>query len=112
MYKAELFQLARLNLAAGIKAKRATAYEHALEYLGVGNDLLPEDSWEKRYELARDFHLQLGECEYIHGNFDVADSHLDEVLDHAQTRLEKLQVYNVKLPVYTNNDQHHRTAAR
>src|SRR5262249_9428197 len=37
-------ELARLNLAAGIRSQRASAYETALSYLCIGLELLPADS--------------------------------------------------------------------
>ena len=44
-------QLARLNLAAGKRAKISTAYASALAYLLAGAALLPEDALERRHEL-------------------------------------------------------------
>ena len=38
-------QVAQLNLIAGTRAKAATAYVAALNYLATGGALLPEDSW-------------------------------------------------------------------
>src|SRR3984893_4139211 len=50
-------QLAELNLLAGQRAKATTAYAAAISYLAAGAALLPEDSWERRHELA--FALEL-----------------------------------------------------
>src|ERR1700722_19463891 len=50
-------QLAEFNLLAGQRAKASAAYASALTYLIAGATLLPEDSWERRYELA--FALEL-----------------------------------------------------
>ena len=41
-------ELARLNLAAGIQAQRSSAYEAALGYLRIGQELLPPDRLDER----------------------------------------------------------------
>ncbi|MGK7927506.1 MAG: AAA family ATPase, partial [Spirulina sp.] len=45
-------QLVRLNLTAGQKAKQGTAYQAAFDYLSAGLALLPEQKWERHYELT------------------------------------------------------------
>jgi serine/threonine protein kinase len=49
---AERKELARLNLAAGVRSQRSSAYESALGYLQIGHELLPAHCWESDYELA------------------------------------------------------------
>jgi predicted ATPase len=41
-----------LNLAAGVRSQRSSAYESALGYLQIGHELLPAHCWESDYELA------------------------------------------------------------
>lgn len=45
-------QLAALNLIAGKKAKSATAYTSALNYLIAGEALLTPERWDRTYALA------------------------------------------------------------
>src|SRR6202040_3963905 len=69
-------QLAELNLLAGQRAKTTTAYASALTYLVAGAALLPEDSWERRHDLAFALELQRGECEFLTGALAEAEQRL------------------------------------
>ena len=46
-------QLVKFNLTAARKAKAATAYGAAVQYLDIGIELLPEDSWHSQHDLTR-----------------------------------------------------------
>ncbi|HUA83727.1 MAG TPA: hypothetical protein VMB85_07695, partial [Bryobacteraceae bacterium] len=45
-------RVAELNLAAGWRAKASTAYASALQYLGAGRALLPDETWGRNYPLT------------------------------------------------------------
>src|SRR5258705_1016868 len=60
-------QLAELNLIAGQRAKAAAAYASALTYLVAGSELLSEDRWERRHDLAFALELHRAECEDVTG---------------------------------------------
>ncbi|MCP4137273.1 MAG: AAA family ATPase, partial [bacterium] len=45
-------ELARLNLEAGEKARRSTAFDSASHFFKFGIDLLSPDAWQNRYDLA------------------------------------------------------------
>jgi osomolarity two-component system, sensor histidine kinase CHK1 len=53
----EIEQLIDLNLRAGRKALRATAFEGATGYFQVARNLLGEHSWENRRQLTLDVYL-------------------------------------------------------
>ena len=63
----ERLELARLNLDAGDRARRTTAYDEAREYLGQGIALLPADAWSCEYELAAALHQRYAEATYLCG---------------------------------------------
>ena len=69
-------QLAELNLIAGKRAKASTAYASALTYLAAGRALLPEDSWERRYELTFALEYHRAECELLTGDLAAAEERL------------------------------------
>ncbi|MDF0554169.1 ATP-binding sensor histidine kinase [Kamptonema sp. UHCC 0994] len=103
--QSERDELANFNLIAGRKAKAATAYEAAVRYLNVGLELLPESSWHKHYELMRYLHLETLEAEYLNTNFERAQ-HLSEiVLLQAKNQLEKVKVYELRIPFYLQQNQ-------
>src|SRR5262249_50260893 len=49
---AERERFADLNLAAGRRAKFSTAYASAANYLRAGRELLPDETWNRNYDLA------------------------------------------------------------
>ncbi|NJK74451.1 MAG: AAA family ATPase [Microcoleus sp. SU_5_6] len=95
-------QLSLLNLAAGKKAKESTAYTPAISYLTAGQQLLPANSWEIYYELTCDLSQELAECEYLCGNFDVAENLFEEILSQVKTAEERGAVCNLRMILYTN----------
>ncbi|GAB4281165.1 MAG: AAA family ATPase [Oscillatoriaceae cyanobacterium] len=91
----EKLNLAKLNLQAGIKAKKATAYAAALEYLTIGMDVLSCTMWSECYDLALSLHKELAEVEYLNGNFDGSKALIDMALAQAQSPIEKAELYNM-----------------
>ncbi|HEY9877197.1 MAG TPA: ATP-binding sensor histidine kinase [Leptolyngbyaceae cyanobacterium] len=101
----EKIRLAQLNLKAGQKAKMSAAYEAAIAYLQAGLQLLPSDSWENYYSLAFALHLELSECACVAGQIELSEQLADVALSHAKTKLEKAQVYSLRMLVYTDSNR-------
>ncbi|MCL1472182.1 AAA family ATPase [Argonema antarcticum A004/B2] len=97
----EKIELASLNLSAGKKAKDATAYAAALQYLKSGIDCLTGDFWIKHYNLALALHKEQAEVEYLNGNFEQAETLTNLVLSQAKTPLEKAEIYKLLIVQYT-----------
>ncbi|HWB39605.1 MAG TPA: serine/threonine-protein kinase PknK, partial [Gemmatimonadales bacterium] len=93
---AERAALSRLDLAAGRKAKSATAHEAALGYLTAGLELVSEEMWGSDYELAFALQLEAAECEYHCGNFAEAERLLTLLLGRATTALDQAKVYRLR----------------
>lgn len=94
---AEKDELAQLNLQAGKKAKSSTAYKTALTYLNAGLRLLSSESWTRQYDLTFALHRELAECEYLVGHFERAEGYFELLLKKAQTRLERAEIYNMRI---------------
>ncbi|MCW6050145.1 AAA family ATPase [Lyngbya sp. CCAP 1446/10] len=103
--QSERDELANFNLIAGRKAKAATAYEAAVRYLNVGLELLPESSWQSQYDLARNLHLETLESEYLNTNFERAQHLSKIILLQAKSQLEKVKVYELRIPFYLQQNQ-------
>ena len=101
----ELERLARLNLQAGYKAKKSTAYRPALNYFSEGVARLPADAFESLYDLAFALHLEQAECNYLCGHFDVAQEALDDLLNHAKSPLEQAEIYRIRIVQYENTNR-------
>lgn len=99
---AERLTLVRLNLSAGRKAKASTAYQPALGYLEAALGLVFEGQWNSEYDLMFTLHVEAAECKYLCGRFDEADREFDLLLKRACTRLDKAQVYALRIREYEN----------
>ncbi len=62
--------LAKLNLAAGCKARNSTAYTAARVYLQIGIDLLTANCWQSQYELTLNLYVAAAEAAYLNADFD------------------------------------------
>jgi PAS domain S-box-containing protein len=93
-------QLAELNLAAGKRAKAASAYVSALTYLTAGVALLPEDAWERRQELAFAFELDLAECAVCTGALQAADERLATLATRAVSTVQRCEVAQRRVNLY------------
>jgi predicted ATPase/class 3 adenylate cyclase/tRNA A-37 threonylcarbamoyl transferase component Bud32 len=95
--QSERYELAQLNLIAGKKAKLSAAYQPALNYLQLAIELLAGDSWQQHYPLTLSLYEEAAEVAYLNTNFDLMERFVDEVLLHAQTVLDKVKAYEVKI---------------
>lgn len=90
-------ELAQLNLAAGQKAKAATAYEAAVSYFTTGISLLPEAAWQTDYELTLALYTIGVEAACLKGDFEQMEQWADRVLHHAKTLLDTINVQQTRL---------------
>jgi len=97
-------EIARLNLAAGRRARDSAAYDAALGYFRSGMDVLAPSAWRERYELAFDLHLECFECAYVTGHMDDANQLFLQVLANAKTRIDKSKAYYTKILLSTALD--------
>ena len=100
---AERLMLARLNLAAGNKAKAATAYTPALSYYQTGLALLKtsevsetSEVWAE-YDLALALHTAAAEAAYLSGDFVQTEQLTQTALVQAKTILDKTPLYEVQV---------------
>ncbi|NET64751.1 MAG: AAA family ATPase [Moorea sp. SIO1G6] len=93
-------ELALLNLRAGKKAKSSAARQPALNYLQTGLSLLGKHSWSQQYNLSLDLYVEAAEAAYTIANYDQMEPWTEIVLQKAQTLLDKVKVYEVKIQAY------------
>ncbi|WP_437852557.1 AAA family ATPase [Sorangium sp. So ce363] len=104
----ERVRVAELELIAGKRAKRSTAYASALRYLAAGSALLAGDSWDRRYELTFALELNRAECEYLTGSFEAAEERLRTLARKAKDLIDAGAVACVQIVLYatqTRNDR-------
>ncbi len=97
--------LAQLNLAAGQKAKKATAYAASKRYFQTGIELLLTDCWQQQYEIALSLHVAAAEAAYLNGAFDEIEVWSNQVLNSARTSLDKVKIYEVQISACTAQSQ-------
>jgi predicted ATPase/class 3 adenylate cyclase len=94
-------EVAALNLAAGIRSQRASAYETALSYLSIGLELLPADSWTTEYDLTKALATEYQQCAYLTKRYDEAESWIEQLLMQARTKLEKAEILSMRTRQYS-----------
>ncbi len=90
-------RLVELNLMAGRKAKSATAYATAVDYLTMGIELLPYYSWDIQYSLTLALHIEAAEACYLNIDFEQMDKWAEIVLENAQSLLDSIPVYVTRM---------------
>ncbi|WP_204103748.1 MULTISPECIES: ATP-binding sensor histidine kinase [Spirulina sp. CCY15215] len=89
--------LAKLNLKAGQKARNSTAYTAAKIYLQIGIELLAENCWQNQYELTLNLYVAAAEVAYLNADLDNMEQMAALVLQEAQTILDKVKIYQIKI---------------
>ncbi len=97
----EKTEIAQLNLKAGQKAKAATAYTGALQYLTAGMDSLTDDCWDKHYELSYRLHRERCEVEYLNRHNEESEKWIHFTLTQAKSHLEKAELYKFLVLQFT-----------
>jgi predicted ATPase/signal transduction histidine kinase len=101
----ERYQVARLNLAAGRKAKASAAHEPALHYLTAGLSLLPPRAWEDEGELAFALHCEAMEAEYLNAHVERAEALSERLLARATRVLDRVKVYETRISFNTTKSE-------
>ena len=92
--------LAKLNLMAGRKAKKSTAYITANDYLSIGLNLQDSHPWKQYYDFTLDLYLEAVEVAYLSGDFPQMEQLAATVLAQVKTPIEALKIYEVKILAY------------
>ncbi|USR89464.1 trifunctional serine/threonine-protein kinase/ATP-binding protein/sensor histidine kinase [Phormidium yuhuli AB48] len=90
-------ELSRLNLRAAHKAKAATAYGAAIEYLKVGIEVLPQECWQQEYDLTLALHNTMVEAQYLSTNFEEMEDWGQIVLQEAKSFLDRIEVQKCQI---------------
>ncbi|MGB8691729.1 MAG: AAA family ATPase [Microcoleus sp.] len=97
--------LAQLNLKAGQKARNSTAYAAAKVYLEIGIELLTDNCWQSQYELTLNLYVAAAEVAYLNADFDGMEQIAAEVLQAAQTILDKVKIYEILINSQTSQSK-------
>ncbi|MDZ8056286.1 MAG: AAA family ATPase [Aulosira sp. ZfuVER01] len=92
-----LNQLAQLNLFAGRKAKKSTAYTTAIEHFSKGIALLATNTWQEQYETTLALHNEIVEVYLLTAQFNQVEQWAQVVLERAKTVLDTVKVYIARI---------------
>lgn len=89
--KTTAHELADINYHAGNKALESLATDAANEYFRRSVELLPEDSWETRYERTFSVYRKLAKTELMVGKYESSEKLLNQLLLRARSDLDKAE---------------------
>jgi len=95
---------ANLNLMAGKKAKEASAFEAALNYLEAGLSLLRGEWWTSSYPLAFQLHLEHLECLHLCDQHEKAEAEYFGLLNKVRNRSDRTKLHLVEVLFATKSD--------
>ncbi|MDM8557215.1 ATP-binding sensor histidine kinase [Candidatus Parabeggiatoa sp. HSG14] len=101
----ERLEISRLNLLAGQKAKMATAYGAAVNFLTIGRECLPEKSWESEYDLTLNLFTEALEAAYLSGDFQLLEQLAQAVLQQTRTVSDEARIYEIQILAYNAQNQ-------
>jgi PAS domain S-box-containing protein len=104
-------QLAEFNLMAGRRANASTAFASALRYFTTGRELLADDCWGRRRELAFALEFHRAECELLTGALSDAEKHLAALSARATDTTDLADVARLQIDLYLVLNQSSRAVA-
>lgn len=93
----ERARTARLDLAAGRRARRAAAFPLAFDCFRAGARLLGQRAWATDYDAALALHGGAAEAAYLSGAWSDVDTHVAEVKANARTILDQLVAFETQI---------------
>jgi len=96
----ECVRLARLNLRAGARARRAAAFPAMGEHMRIGLDLLPANAGQSHAGLWRELQLGAAEAAYLCGRFDAAEAVYPLVHAHSPAPRDRVRCIAVQAHQY------------
>jgi predicted ATPase/signal transduction histidine kinase/CheY-like chemotaxis protein/tRNA A-37 threonylcarbamoyl transferase component Bud32 len=99
----EIKKIAELNLIAGKKAKASNAYTAALQYFKSG--ISCHDNWKDQYNLTLELYIGAVEAAYFCGDFAQMENLATVVLEKADTLLDKVKIYELKIQATISQNQ-------
>jgi len=107
----ERAQVATINLRAGRKAKASVAYASASAYFSAGMALLDDRDWGSQYELTFSLWLERAECEFLTGNFELAEQFIVELLQRGTSKVDRAAAYHFKVVLHIVKSENQQAVA-
>ena len=94
------FQLAaELNYKAGKISQQQNALEQARYFLKMSSDLLKECPWDEVFDQILPVYMERARVEYLLGEYDLAEIHLDYLLERIADPVERANIFQLKVTI-------------
>ncbi|WP_446011581.1 protein kinase domain-containing protein [Candidatus Electrothrix sp.] len=101
----EKIAIARLNLQAGQKAKRAMASQVAIEYLEFAKAYLPANHWHTEYDISLTLYTDILEAYFLLGQFEQVEKHAETMLQKTKHLVDKVKPFEIIIQLYMLRNQ-------
>ncbi|MBK8652723.1 MAG: AAA family ATPase [Haliscomenobacter sp.] len=96
-------RLFKLNREAGLLAFHSGAFTSAYSYLSQAMRLAPSDHWERSYEEAYSFSLACAESAFLSGEFNVAESLIEEAGKRAKSVIDECRPASLQMSLLVHS---------
>jgi PAS domain S-box-containing protein len=97
----ETYQLAQFNLIAGKRAHASAAFDSALTYFAIGEEILGEQRFDRQFALAFELALRRSESEFLTGDAASAEARLTALTQLARTPVDRAAVAHMQVTLFT-----------
>jgi predicted ATPase/signal transduction histidine kinase/CheY-like chemotaxis protein len=98
-------ELARMNLAAGQRAREAAAYAAAARYVDIGLELCGH-AWDEQHELALSLHVEGATVAYCLGDFERSRAFVATALQRVDSALTRARLHHLLIVQLTSQGKY------
>ncbi|MGL5065425.1 MAG: trifunctional serine/threonine-protein kinase/ATP-binding protein/sensor histidine kinase, partial [Microcoleus sp.] len=95
--KTARLKLAKLNLAAGQKARLSIAYEAAIAYCNIGISLLDREAWNTEDRLMLQLHRNLAESQLSQGSYLALETTTANILNYITVASDRADIQVIRI---------------
>ncbi|MCP4746936.1 MAG: AAA family ATPase [Desulfobacteraceae bacterium] len=107
--KEEKPEIAHLYSSAGKIAQESIAWQSAYEYFKTGMGLLGKQGWPLHYDLMLSLYLGAAECAYLDHKYDISESLLEQINNHAKNVLDRCKSHLIRIRSYLERSRFGQT---
>ena len=97
--EAKLQMAAALNYQAGKVSQQENALEQARYFFKMSSDLLKECPWDEVFNQVLPVYMERARLEYVLGEYDLAEIHLDYLLERIPDPVERANIFQLKVTI-------------
>ncbi|MFT5913900.1 MAG: histidine kinase [Bacteroidia bacterium] len=101
--------LVDINLRAGLRARKSTAYEAAVKYFSMALSESGKIPWKTNYSRTLEIYSYLAECQFLSVAYEESEKSFDEIFSHVENILDKVDIYIMKIIQYESVARYAKT---